>query len=79
MQYPELAKVTAIAARKMEIEALKIWEPSEIHLSNTTGYILAFADNTGANPSIPPSDIVAKIRKQLTLEDDSTVGWYTIR
>ena len=77
--YIELAPLASSAARMMCARASMIWEPSELHLGSTGGYLLSFADNTGDNSAIPPPDVVAQIQKEITLENDTIVGWYIIR
>ena len=77
--YIKLAPLASSAARMMCARASMIWEPSELHLGSTGGYLLIFADNTGDNSDIPPPDVVAQIQKEITLENDTIVGWYIIR
>ena len=77
--YIELGPLAASAASMMEVTARKIWQPSKLYISTTGGYILALADNTGRSPTIPPPEVVAQIQKEITLEDDAVVGWYTLR
>ena len=77
--YIELGPLAADAADLMEGKARRLWRPSKLYISTTGGYILALADNTGRSPTIPPPEVVAQIQKEITLEDDAVVGWYTLR